>query len=58
MVDPPPELMDMALVPSILHIPSHVFYQYPPAYKDRMRKMVLKLIAAGWAGNTDVIKAR
>lgn len=45
----------MVLVPSILHIPPHIFARYPRPYQEKTRLMLIQLIAGGWAGNTRVI---
>lgn len=48
--------MDMALIPSILHIPPHVFVDYPPVVQEELRLNCLRLIGAGWAGNPQTVK--
>lgn len=54
---PAPELyLDLVLVPQITGVdPLRFIAEYPPAVRMLMRDMVRKHIAAGWAGNLQVV---
>ncbi len=50
------EYMDLILIPAILHIDPMVFHAYPLPIQERMRRLLIKYIAAGWGGNPETIQ--
>lgn len=55
---PPTEYTDLILVPTILHTPTVEFWELPPLMQEKMRRLLYRYIAAGWAGNTRTIRRR
>lgn len=53
---PPTEYIDLILVPNILHTPVAVFHEQPHIIQERTRRLLLTFIAAGWAGNVNLVK--
>ena len=54
-MEPPRDYTDMILIPSILHIPPKAFGEYPPAYQQKIRRLLYQHVMGGWAGNTDMV---
>lgn len=53
---PPTEFVDLILVPSILHTPTALFREQPWPLQERTRRWLMRHIAAGWAGNTGLVR--
>lgn len=52
-----PELyMDLILIPAVLHVEPMTFWRYPPVIREQMRKLFLRYVAGGWAGNWDLVR--
>ncbi len=48
--------MDLIIVPQVTGVdPLRFLTEYPPAVRQLMRRMVMQHIAAGWAGNPQVV---
>ena len=55
MVPAPEEYVDLILVPQYLHIDPLAFADYPPMLQARIRRLLMRHIGAGWAGNPALI---
>lgn len=53
---PPNEYVDLILVPAILHTPTAQFWELPFIVQEKMRGLLMRYIAGGWAGNTRLVK--
>jgi hypothetical protein len=53
---PPTEYADLILVPAILHTPTAQFWELPWIVQEKARRLLKTYIAAGWAGNPQLIQ--
>jgi hypothetical protein len=54
---PPDELLELIIIPAVLHTPWTLFRNYPPALQAATKRLVMVWLGGGQGMNPDVIHA-